>query len=35
MGKFIDSILDMAMSVTMIVLSGALYGLIVYSTSTM
>jgi len=31
MRKFIDSMLDMTLSVTMMVLSGALYGLVAYS----
>lgn len=35
MEKFIDSMLDMALSVTIMVLSGALYGVVVYSASIM
>lgn len=35
MEKFIDSMIDMSLSVTMMVLSGALYGLVAFSASFM
>jgi hypothetical protein len=35
MERFIDSMLDMALSVTIMVLSGTLYGVVAYSASVM